>query len=199
MQHLAGYFDRACQERLLEDVLRVIDGAPLFTPRMPRTGKPFSVRMTNCGSLGWLSGKAAGYRYEAQHPETGEPWPAMPQVLLDLWGDVSGCAALPEACLINVYNAKARMGLHRDEDEKDFLAPVVSVSLGCTALFRLGGKTRKSPTRSFDVVSGDVLVMSGEDRLAYHGVDRIKAGTSDLIGDRLPGAERINLTLRRVN
>ena len=120
------------------------------------------------------------------------------ELLIDLWRDVSRCAVLPEACLINVYEAKARMGLHRDEDEKDFSAPVVSVSLGCTALFRLGGKTRKGPTRSFYLVSGDVLVLGGEDRLAYHGVDRIKAGTSDLIGDKLPGAARINLPLRRV-
>ncbi len=199
MQHLPGYFDRAGQERLLEDVLRVIDCAPLFTPRMPGTGKPFSVRMTNCGSLGWLSDKDAGYRYEPRHPKTGEPWPTMPQVLLDLWRNVSRCVVLPEACLINVYGPEARMGLHRDEDEKDFSVPVVSVSLGCTALFRLGGKNRKGPTRSFDLVSGDVLVLGGEDRLSYHGVDRIKTGTSDLIGDKLPGAARINLTLRRVN
>lgn len=198
MQHFPGYFDRAAQERLLDKVLDVIAHAPLFIPRMPRTGKPFSVRMTNCGSLGWLSDREGGYRYQATHPETGEPWPPMPRMLLDLWDDVADYPAPPEACLVNVYGPKARMGLHRDEDEEDFSAPVVSVSLGDTALFRVGGKTRKGPTRSFDLCSGDVLVLGGDDRLAYHGVDRIKAGTSGLIGDKLPDTARINLTLRRV-
>jgi alkylated DNA repair protein (DNA oxidative demethylase) len=165
---------------------------------MPRTGKPFSVRMSNCGALGWVSDKEAGYRYQAAHPETGKLWPEIPKMLFDLWRKVAAYPAPPEACLINVYIPSARMGLHRDEDEEDFSAPVVSVSLGDTARFRIGGLARKDPTHSFDLKSGDVLILGGDSRLAYHGVDRIKPGTSELIGNRLPEAARINLTLRRV-
>jgi len=182
----------------LREILGVLSAAPLFTPAMPRTGKPFSVRMSNCGALGWVSDKEGGYRYQETHPVTGKQWPAMPQMLLDLWEEVADYPAPPQACLINVYSPSAKMGLHRDEDEEDFSAPVVSVSLGDTARFRIGGLARKDPTRSFDLKSGDVLILGGDARLSYHGVDRIKPGTSDLLGDRLPEAARINLTLRRV-
>ncbi len=198
MRHLTEYYDRQAQELLLAEILKVIESAPLFTPTMPRTGKPFSVRMSNCGPLGWVSDKAGGYRYQETHPETGKPWPDMPQMLLFLWDDVSAYRAPPEACLINVYDAHAKMGLHRDEDEDDFSAPVISVSLGDTACFRIGGLARKDPTRSFDLGSGDVLVLGGDTRLAFHGVDRIKAGTSELLGRTFPEAARFNLTLRRV-
>jgi alkylated DNA repair protein (DNA oxidative demethylase) len=198
MRHLANYFDQKAQDRLLREILGVLSAAPLFTPAMPRTGKPFSVRMSNCGALGWVSDKEAGYRYQAAHPETGKLWPEIPKMLFDLWRKVAAYPAPPEACLINVYGPKAKMGLHRDEDEEDFSAPVVSVSLGDTARFRIGGLARKDPTHSFDLKSGDVLILGGDARLSYHGVDRIKAGTSELIGNRLPEAARINLTLRRV-
>jgi alkylated DNA repair protein (DNA oxidative demethylase) len=198
MRHLANYFDQKAQDRLLREILGVLSAAPLFTPAMPRTGKPFSVRMSNCGALGWVSDKEAGYRYQAVHPETGKLWPEIPKMLFDLWRKVAAYPAPPEACLINVYIPSARMGLHRDEDEEDFSAPVVSVSLGDTARFRIGGLARKDPTHSFDLKSGDVLILGGDSRLAYHGVDRIKPGTSELIGNRLPEAARINLTLRRV-
>lgn len=197
MQHLPAYFDQHAQSELLAEVLQVIHAAPPFTPRMPRTGKPFSVTMTNCGPLGWLSDTAGGYRYEPCHPVSGDPWPPMPQRLLGLWREVSDYPSPPEACLVNVYREGARMGLHRDENEEDFSAPVVSVSLGDTARFRIGGLARKDPTRSFDLASGDVIVLTGDTRLAYHGVDRIKPGTSDLLDD-LPDITRINLTLRRV-
>lgn len=183
----------------MREILGVLPAAPLFTPAMPRTGKPFSVRMSNCGPLGWVSDKEGGYRYQAEHPETGKSWPPIPHMLLDLWDEVADYGAPPEACLINVYGPSAKMGLHRDEDEEDFSAPVVSVSLGDTARFRIGGLARKDPTRSFDLKSGDVLILGGDARLSYHGVDRIKAGTSDLLGERFPQAARINLTLRRVN
>lgn len=198
MRHLASYFDRKAQGELLCEIVGVLSAAPLFTPAMPRTGKPFSVRMSNCGPLGWVSSKEGGYRYQPAHPETGKHWPEIPWILLDLWRKVAAYPAPPEACLINVYSATARMGLHRDEDEEDFSAPVVSVSLGDTARFRIGGLARKDPTRSFDLKSGDVLILGGDARLAYHGVDRIKPDTSHLIGDSLPEAARINLTLRRV-
>lgn len=190
---LPGHLGADEQQALLGEIEAVVTQAPLFTPRMPRTGKPFSVRMTNCGQLGWVSDES-GYRYQPTHPETKEPWPAMPARLAALWADISGYRAAPEACLVNVYDARARMGLHQDRDEGDLSAPVVSVSLGDTCLFRAGGTTRMAPTRSFRLASGDVVVLGGESRLAFHGVDRIIAGTSRLV----PGGGRINLTLRRV-
>lgn len=199
MRHLPGYFSRAGQDKLLAEILAVIAEAPLFEPRMPRTGKPFSVRMTNCGPLGWLSDKARGYRYQAMHPETGRPWPPMPGALLTLWDAVTDCPAPPQACLVNYYAPSARMGLHRDENEEDYGAPVVSVSLGDSARFRVGGKTRKGPTQSFILESGDVFVLEGDSRLAHHGIDRIMPGTSDLLAPSFPDGGRINLTLRRVN
>ena len=188
-----GFLDRAAQEALAAAVDDVIARAPLYPPRMPRTGTPFSVRMTNCGSLGWVSDEK-GYRYERTHPVSGESWPPMPEILLELWHRLSGFPHPPEACLINVYGPAARMGLHQDRDEADFTAPVVSLSLGDTCVFRLGGTRRRDPTVSFRLASGDAMVLAGENRLAFHGVDRIIAGTSTL----LPHGGRINLTLRRV-
>lgn len=190
---LPGYFDRAGQEALLAAIRKVVAAAPLFTPVMPRTGRPFSVRMSNCGPLGWVSDRE-GYRYQAHHPETGEPWPPMPGQLDDLWSALAPNQPPAQACLINYYGPGARMGLHQDRDERDFSAPVVSVSLGATALFRLGGTSRKAPTRSFRLSSGDVMVLGGQARLAFHGIDRILPGTSTLVKDD----GRINLTLRRV-
>ena len=188
-------FDRAAQEALVASIRQVVADAPLFVPRMPKTGKPMSVRMTNCGSLGWVTDKENGYRYQPTHPETGRPWPAIPEALLALWDEVSGFAKPPEACLVNFYDPDAKMGLHQDRDENEFSAPVVSVSLGDQCLFRVGGVSRNDPTRSFRLSSGDVFVFGGESRLIFHGVDRIYPGTSTL----LKNAGRINLTLRRVN
>lgn len=198
LRHLPGYISGRDRQRLLNHVCLIIAAAPLFAPEMPRTGKPFSVKMTNCGPLGWVSDKAGGYRYQKSHPATGEAWPRIPQMLLDLWARVAGYPAPPEACLINYYAPGAKMGLHRDEDEEDFSAPVVSVSLGDTARFRVGGAKRRDPARAFDLASGDVVVLGGSSRLAFHGVDRIIAGTSDLPVDHFPEGGRINLTLRRV-
>jgi alkylated DNA repair protein (DNA oxidative demethylase) len=188
-----GYLDRPAQEALLAAIRDVIAQAPLYVPRMPKTGKPFSVRMTNCGPLGWVSDER-GYRYQPTHPETGTPWPAIPDSLLHAWTDIGGQGAPPEACLVNFYAPTARMGLHQDRDEGDFTTPVVSLSLGDTCLFRIGGTQRTDKTQSFRLASGDAMVLAGEQRLAFHGVDRIVAGTSTLLGE--PG--RINLTLRRV-
>jgi DNA oxidative demethylase len=189
-----GYLDRAAQERLLADIDAVLRAAPLYTARMPKSGKPMSVRMSNCGPLGWVTDEA-GYRYQPTHPETGAPWPPIPNALIAAWQDLSGCPHAPEACLINHYADNARMGLHQDRDEEDFSAPVVSLSLGDTCLFRIGGTRRTEPTRSLRLASGDALVLAGEARLAFHGVDRILPGTSTL----LPQGGRINLTLRRVS
>lgn len=192
------------QMELLGEIEAVIAAAPLFTPTMPRTGQPFSVRMTNCGVLGWVSDKERGYRYEPLHPETGQPWPPMPQRLLDLWDELASYPARPEACLVNFYGPKARMGMHRDADEEDFTAPLVSVSLGASAVFRLGGSRRKDPSRTFELRSGDVLTLAGPARLAYHGIDRIGPPPSGLAVSNacanaiVSGGGRINLTLRRV-
>lgn len=193
MRLLSNYLAPEMQQALLEDIRAVVANAPLFTPTMPRWGKPLSVRMSNCGPLGWLSDKS-GYRYEPVHPLTGQPWPAIPDRLLQLWQELTTYPVPPEACLINYYRPDAKMGLHVDNDEEDFDAPILSVSLGDDARFRLGGRNRKDPTQSFVLQSGDVLLLEGEDRLAYHGVDRIYPGTSSLLKE--PG--RINLTMRRV-
>ncbi|MBX4897611.1 alpha-ketoglutarate-dependent dioxygenase AlkB family protein [Rhizobium bangladeshense] len=194
IRHLPGYLDRASQEALVELIRAVVAEAPLFMPAMPGTGKPMSVRMTNCGPLGWVTDKGRGYRYQPTHPETGRPWPEMPQQLLDIWNDVSGYDKPPEACLVNFYSDDARMGLHQDKDEQDLHAPVVSISLGNSCLFRLGGLDRKDRTLSFKLSSGDLIVLGGEGRLCYDGVDRIYPATSTL----LKNGGRINLTLRRV-
>jgi DNA oxidative demethylase len=183
------------EQALLRDQIReIVRQAPLFAPSMPKTGAPFSVRMTNCGSLGWVS-DINGYRYQPTHPETGIAWPTMPPMLVDLWREHAAYPHLPEACLVNFYEASARMGLHQDKDESDFDAPVLSISLGDDALFRFGGTNRRDPTRSLRLHSGDLLVMGGPARLCFHGVDRIYPDSSAL----LKQSGRINLTLRRVN
>jgi DNA oxidative demethylase len=194
MNYFPQRLDWGAQNALFAALRRVITEAPLFTPTMPRSGNPMSVRMTNCGPLGWVTDKERGYRYQATHPETGKPWPPIPQMLLDLWDGVADYPFPPQACLVNYYTGSAKMGLHQDKDEEDFSAPVLSLSLGDTGLFRVGGRSRKDPTRTIELKSGDVVVLGGEDRLAYHGIDRILQGTSDLI----PEGGRFNLTLRRV-
>ena len=193
LQYFPGHLDRHAQENLLDDIRAVVRQAPLFTPVMPGNGTPFSVRMSNCGPLGWVSDKA-GYRYQPLHPVTAQPWPTIPAALLALWRDVAGYPQPPEACLINFYDAKARMGLHQDKDEADLAAPVLSVSLGARALFRHGGQNRRAPTRSIRLESGDVLVIGGASRLCFHGIDRLYPATSTLVAED----GRINLTLRRV-
>ena len=186
-------FDRASQVALVQTVFELASLAPFYKPVMPKSGKPFSVEETNFGTLGWVSDRD-GYRYQAAHPRTGETWPAIPDALLDLWRDVAGFPTLPECCLVNLYRDGAKMGAHQDADEAERGAPVVSVSLGDDALFRIGGDTRKGPTRSVKLASGDVLVFGGPARMAFHGIDRVVSGTSTLI----PGGGRLNLTVRRV-
>lgn len=193
-RYLPGYLDRPAQEALVEDIRKVVEAAPLYTPAMPRTGKEMSVRMTNCGALGWVTDKERGYRYQPTHPQTGEPWPSIPDALISIWNAVSGFERPPQACLVNFYSDTAKMGLHQDKDEQDFDAPVVSVSLGDTCLFRIGQTVRDGPTSSFKLTSGDVVVLGGAARLCFHGVDRIHPGSSTL----LKNGGRINLTLRRV-
>jgi alkylated DNA repair protein (DNA oxidative demethylase) len=185
-------FSKDEQIALLQDVWARLEQAPLYRPVMPGSGNPFSVEESNLGTLGWVSNQS-GYRYQATHPVTGAPWPAIPDALTALWRQIAA-APDPECCLVNLYRGPARMGLHQDKDEQALSAPVVSVSLGDDALFRIGGTTRKEPTRSVKLSSGDVVMFGGPARLAYHGIDRIYPGSSSLI----PGGGRINLTLRRV-
>jgi DNA oxidative demethylase len=193
MRLLPEYLSRDQQSLLVDQIRRILDKAPMYSPAMPRSGSPYSVRMSNCGSLGWLS-DWQGYRYTAVHPETNRPWPAMPDMVLEVWRQTTSVDYPPQACLINYYGPNARLGLHRDEDEQARDAPILSISLGDTALFRIGGPERKSPTRSLRLSSGDVLILDGPSRNWFHGVDRIIPGTSRL----LPEGGRFNLTLRRV-
>lgn len=190
-----GYLDRTAQESLVEDIRAIVRAAPFYQPTMPRSGKPMSVKMTNAGTLGWMTDKEGGYRYQATHPVTGKTWPDIPDSILDIWRDVSGYPDKPEACLINHYHGeKSKMGLHVDADEDAKDAPVVSISLGASALFRIGGPSRKDPTRSIRLSSGDVVVLGGASRHFYHGIDRLYPETSTL----LPSPQRLNITMRRV-
>jgi alkylated DNA repair protein (DNA oxidative demethylase) len=173
-------------------VLAALKAAAPYRPVTPG-GKPMSVMMSNLGPLGWVTDVEGGYRYQSAHPVTGAPWPPIPTLLLDLWSELADPETPPDACLVNLYDANARMSLHQDRDESDFAFPVLSVSLGDTALFRIGGIKRSDPTRSVRLASGDVCLLAGEARLFHHGVDRILAGSSRL----LPGGGRMNLTLRR--
>ncbi len=179
------------QSILVEAVLAAAEIAPFYAPLTP-WGKPMSVQQTSLGPLGWVTDKS-GYRYADRHPVTGRPWPPMPQSLLDLWARYADPERPPDSCLVNLYRGEARMGLHTDSDEADLGAPVLGISLGDTAVFRLGGPGRKDPTRSVRLASGDINLLTGAARRAHHGVDRILAGSSRLI----PGGGRINLTLRR--
>ena len=185
--------DPAAQARVLGAVRAVIAQAPLFAPVMPRTGAPFSVRMTNCGTLGWVSDRE-GYRYQETHPETHRPWPPIPEEIAALWMQLLPDAPPPEACLINYYSGEAKMGLHQDRDETNLAVPVLSLSLGDDARFRIGGTARGGSTKTFRLRSGDGFTFGGPSRLAFHGVDRVYPGTSTLPAE----GGRFNLTLRRV-
>ncbi|HWM61039.1 MAG TPA: alpha-ketoglutarate-dependent dioxygenase AlkB [Rhizomicrobium sp.] len=180
------------QKALLDEVIQKLKDAPLYRPVMPGNAKPFSVEESNFGTLGWVSDRC-GYRYQAAHPVTSAPWPVIPSALLDLWTGINP-PPLPECCLVNLYRAGAKMGLHQDRDEKDISAAVIGLSLGDEALFRIGSAAKGGKTFSVPLASGDVIAFGGVARLAYHGIDRIKPGSSRLI----PGGGRLSLTLRRV-
>lgn len=193
--HVAGVpvwqslINRNVQTALMNEVLAVADQAPFYRPVTP-SGRPMSVEMTNAGGLGWITDRR-GYRYEPKHPG-GQVWPEIPPVALAVWRAVSGVKIGPTSCLINRYRDGAKMGMHQDKDERDLSWPVVSISLGDAALFRVGGTERKGKTESLWLSSGDVVVLKGATRLAYHGIDRVRAGSSTLV----PGGGRINLTMR---
>ncbi len=187
-----GWLAPERQAAIAADLAAVAEAAPFFAPLTP-WGKPMSVKMTSAGRYGWYT-DASGYRYVDRHP-SGTPWPPIPASVLAVWRALASEARDPDCCLVNWYGATARMGLHRDADEADFSWPVLSISLGDPALFRMGGPARKDPTASILLESGDVVLLAGEARLAYHGIDRIRFGGSTL----LPQGGRINLTLRVVD
>ncbi len=191
-RYIPGWLGPEEQAALVEALRGVAAEAPLVQPQTPG-GRRMSVRMTSAGRLGWVTDRR-GYRYEPCHPVTGRPWPPVPAMVLALWQEVTGLAREPDCCLVNFYGEGARMGLHQDRDEGDFAWPVVSVSLGDEALFRMGGPARGDRTESLWLKSGDVVVMGGPARLAFHGIDRVRHGSSWL----LPQGGRINLTLRVV-
>lgn len=186
-----GHLAPDAQAALVADVRAVAAVAPMFSPETPY-GKPMSVRMTSAGAVGWYADRS-GYRYAPTHP-SGVDWPPIPDRVLALWHDLTGLDRAPDCCLINYYGESARMGMHQDKDEADFSWPVLSVSLGDAGLFRIGNTTRGGKTESLWLESGDVVVMGGDARLTYHGVDRIRFGSSAL----LPKGGRINLTCRVV-
>lgn len=187
-----SWLDRPAQEALCAEVAAVVAAAPPFSPMTP-WGKPMRVRMTSAGTCGWFADRK-GYRYVRTHP-SGMSWPPIPDGVLAIWRALVSTERMPDCCLVNLYDEAARMGLHRDADEADFSWPVLSVSLGDAAVFRMGGPERGDPTSSVVLESGDVVLMGGAARLAYHGIDRIRAGSSTL----LPEGGRINLTLRVVD
>lgn len=192
--YFPALLNRAEQESLRDEINAAINAAHLFQSTMPRWGNPMSVKMLNLGSLGWVSDKS-GYRYQKTHPVTDENWPPIFPSLIKIWNQLTDNYAEPEACLINYYSATAKMGLHQDRDEEDFNAPVVSLSLGDTALFRIGTSERNGPTQSIKLQSGDGLIFGGPARLDFHGIDRVYKETSTLLNE----GGRFNLTMRRVS
>ena len=191
------YFSTEEQSTLIGAVKQGVLQAPFFIPTMPRTGTAMSVALSNFGPLGWVTDKDRGYRYEPRHPKNGAAWPELPSLLVKLWDEVTGYPARPEACLINWYRPESasKMGMHVDNDENELRAPVVSVSLGDPAMFRIGGPKRGGPTQGIKLYSGDVVVLAQDARLCYHGVSKVFYGESALV----PRGGRINLTMRRVH
>ena len=184
------YVSPAHQKTLIEDVHKVVAQAP-FVRLRTRHGY-MSVQVTAAGQYFWYADEQ-GYRYQTQHP-SGVVLPSIPESILSIWHDLVSKSVDPECCLINFYDARAKMGLHQDKDEADFSWPVVSISLGDTAVFRVGGLARRDPSKTVPLRSGDVVVIGGRARLVYHGIDRVSLGSSSLI----PGGGRVNITLRVV-
>ena len=193
-RHLPLYFSPKEQAALIDCVKTAVKTAPFYQPTMPQTGAPLSVVMTNFGTLGWVTDKTQGYRYQTTHPKTGTPWPPLPDLLVKLWKEAADWPDLPEACLVNWYREGSKMGPHIDSDELAVNAPVISISLGDPAMFRIGGPKRSGPTHRIKLMSGDVVIMGGASRQCYHSVSKIYYGQSALV----PKGGRINLTMRRV-
>jgi len=179
---------------LLPEIEQIAIAAP-FRHMITPGGFKMSVAMTNCGPLGWVTDRK-GYRYTPTDPESGKPWPPMPAALQQLAQQAAAAAGFPEfkpdACLINRYAVGAKMSLHQDKDERDFAAPIVSVSLGLPAVFQFGGLDRRDPVSRIPLAHRDVVVWGGPARLAYHGVMPLKHGVHPELGPF-----RINLTFRK--
>jgi DNA oxidative demethylase len=214
MRDLFGVFqaDRASRDAMAEgavilrgqalafeaEILAAVQAITAVSPFRHMTtpgGFVMSVAMTNCGAAGWVTDRT-GYRYAPLDPQTGEPWPPLPDCFRDLATASARHAGypdfVPDACLINRYEPGARLSLHQDKNERDFGQPIVSVSLGLPATFQFGGMTRNAPVRKFGLRHGDVVVWGGVSRLCYHGVTELKDGAHDKLGHM-----RINLTFRR--
>ncbi len=189
---LPGFLSRPEQESLVAELRELVRFAP-FRRLMTPTGKQMSVRTTAAGQFGWVS-DATGYRYEATQSD-GSDWPPIPARLLDMWARLVPSASDPQSCLINYYGEGTKMGMHQDKDEADASQPVLSLSLGDEALFRVGGRERSDESASIWLRSGDVAVLDGNARMAYHGIEQIRFGSSRLLRD----GGRLNLTLRVVN
>ncbi len=187
-------FATEVSQRLIEAVEQVVAVSP-YRHMTVRGGHKMSVAMTNCGNFGWVSDET-GYRYDPLDPLTGNPWPAMPEPFRQVASGAALAAGFrtfePDACLVNRYQPGAQMGLHQDKDEKDFSAPIVSLSLGLPAVFLFGGMRRSERPRRIQLQSGDVVVWGDSQRLAYHGIARLAPGDHPLTGSC-----RINLTFRK--
>jgi alkylated DNA repair protein (DNA oxidative demethylase) len=190
---LRGFCQRV-EDELLTALQDVIEAAP-FRRMVAPGGHRMSVAMTNCGCAGWVTDRT-GYRYDANDPETGKPWPPMPAAFRDLAvraaAEAGFAGFVPDACLVNLYEPRAKLSLHQDRNERARDAPIVSVSLGLPATFLFGGLKRTDPQRRVALQHGDVVVWGGPSRLAYHGVLPLKDGEHPVLGRR-----RVNLTLRK--
>jgi len=187
-----AYLDVEAQESLVEDLRKIASVAP-FRQFDTRSGRKIGVRMTSAGDYGWFSDHK-GYWYEKKQPD-GAAWPEIPLSLLQIWQDLAGVDRAPQCCLVNFYGENVKMGLHQDKDERDFLLPILSISLGDDALFRVGGKNRSDPTGSVWIKSGDIALLTGPSRLAYHGIDKTRFASSSLLKNK----GRLNVTLRVVD
>jgi alkylated DNA repair protein (DNA oxidative demethylase) len=191
---LRGYAD-SMATALLAEIEQISAQSPFRHMVMP-TGQTMGVAMTNCGAVGWVSDRERGYRYQDTDPLSGALWPAMPAALRDLATRAAAEAGflgfVPDVSLINRYEPGTKLHMHRDNDEKDFTTPIVSVSLGLTATFMFGGLKRSDPYQNIRLDSGDVFVWGGATRLAFHGIKTLKDGEHPLTGRC-----RYNFTLRK--
>ena len=182
------------EDEVLAALRRVVDAAP-FRHMVTPGGHAMSVAMTNCGSAGWVTDRT-GYRYDAKDPASGRPWPAMPPAFLGLATRAAAAAGfagfVPDSCLINRYEPGAKLSLHQDKNERDFDAPIVSISLGLPATFLFGGSKRSDPQMRVPLRHGDIVVWGGPSRLAYHGIAKLKDGEHPAMG-----RQRQNLTFRK--
>ena len=191
--------DHTNQISILKDVSKIISESPFFCPRTPKFNNPFNIKISNAGSWGWIS-DVKGYRYVNKHPLTNQKWPKIPQSLLEIWKNYCKYNFLPDSCLINLYTfPESKLGLHQDKDEKSLEHPVLSISLGSSAIFKYGEEKKK--LNEICLTSGSLVIMEGSSRLNYHGVTKIIKTSKNIINmnkyDYFPIDCRVNITLRR--